>query len=48
MNILSFCDGKTEDIEIARLTGLSPEQVKLNLKILYENKLIYFEDYRDA
>ncbi len=43
MNILSFCDGKTEESEISRLTGLSHEQVTLNIKILYENKLIYFE-----
>jgi len=44
MNILSYCDGKTEEQEIARLTGLTIDQVNSSLKILFENNLIHFED----
>jgi aminopeptidase-like protein len=43
LNVLSHCDGKTEEIEIARLTKLNIAQVKYALDILKKNQLIYFE-----
>jgi aminopeptidase-like protein len=43
LNVLSHCDGKTEEIEIARLTKLNIAQVKSALDILKKNQLIYFE-----